>query len=177
MRTKPFALSVILLVLVASSAWAEVDVDYDKEVDFSRYTSYSWEEGTPAPAAIEVLIHNTVDAELQGKGLEKVEEGGHLHVITHASVEETRTVEVDTFGYAGVRWRGWRRWGPTEVVVNVDELRVGMVIVDLIDAESGELVWRGVGRSTVDSDPGRTRKRIEKAARKMFRKLPIPTAP
>ena len=36
-------------LLVAASASASVGVEYDKQVDFSRYRTYTWADGTVAP--------------------------------------------------------------------------------------------------------------------------------
>ena len=48
-RIKHIAIALVFLAL-ASLAVAGVKVDYDTGIDFSRYGSFGWLEGTPAPS-------------------------------------------------------------------------------------------------------------------------------
>lgn len=73
-------------------------------------------------------------------------------------------------GYAGYRWGGWDRWGPT--TVNVYEIPTGTLIVDLLDGRSNELVWRGIATKTLSENPQKVAKLINKVVTKMFKKFP-----
>ena len=53
-------------------------------------------------------------------------------------------VNVDTFGY------GWgMAGGPTSTTMNIHEISVGTLLVDLVDAKSKQLVWRGIASGAV----------------------------
>ena len=49
---------------------------------------------------------------------------------------------------------------------------VGSRVVDLVDAGSKELVWRGMASETLASNPEKSEKRINKVVKKLFKKSP-----
>jgi hypothetical protein len=87
--------------------------------------------------------------------------------VTHASVGKELRIDADTWGYHG-RWRGG--WGTT--TVNVSEIPVGTLVVDLVDAGTKQLVWRGVANQTLASNPEKSEKKINKVVKKLFKKFP-----
>jgi hypothetical protein len=46
------------------------------------------------------------------------------------------------------------------------------MVVDLFDAKTKRLVWRGIATDTISSDPQKNAMKIEKAVEKMFKKFP-----
>lgn len=50
------------------------------------------------------------------------------------------------------------------------------VVVDLYDPDEKQLVWRGVVTATVDEDPRKVDKKINKGVAKVFKKYPPPPA-
>ncbi len=97
-------------------------------------------------------------------------------VVTHASVEGQTRIDVDSFGYAGYGWRGWRGWhrypGYGTTSVNVREVDVGTLVLEILDGDSKELVWRAGGTGHVTTNPKKRDKRLTKGAAKMFRRFP-----
>lgn len=168
MNTTRFALvSVLALASLPMPAAAAINVDYDRSVDFSRFETFSWATGTAANAIVQKRIVAAVERELEAAGLRKVEGNGDLRVSTHVSTDEETRVDIDDYGYNS-RWRGWG--SPT--TVQVRNVLVGMLVVDLVDGESKQLVWRGVGKDTVGKSPEKNEKKINKAVKKMFKKYP-----
>ncbi len=55
------------------------------------------------------------------------------------------------------------------------DVAVGTLIVDLVDSDSGDLVWRGVGSGTLSTKPEKNEKKINKVASKMFKNFPPDT--
>ena len=49
---------------------------------------------------------------------------------------------------------------------------VGIVMVDLVDARTGELVWRAVAGDTIPQNPKKVEKKINKIATRMFKDFP-----
>ena len=66
---------------------------------------------------------------------------------------------------------GWR-WGPRVVRTEVNTYPVGAIVVDLFDAWTKQLVWRGVARDVLAEDPQKNTKKLHKAVEKMFDKFP-----
>ena len=176
MRVRHFAPATVMLLLLAPVAMAQVD--YDRKVDFSGYSTFALMEGTPAPtAAVQGRIESAIRFELSVKGLKEVE-FPEIWVATHVSVGTKLSVNATTFGYGGYPgWGGWGGWGGYgagvyTTNVNVNEIPVGELLVDLVDSEKGELVWRGIASGTVKSSPERSEKQINKKVAKMFKKFP-----
>ena len=49
---------------------------------------------------------------------------------------------------------------------------VGTVVVDLFDAGTKQMVWRGVARDVLADQPEKNTKKLHKAVEKMFEKFP-----
>jgi hypothetical protein len=163
------SVSIVLAIFaLVSVAHAGVKVDYDTQVDFTEFGSFGWMKGTPAPnELVQKRIESAVESELAARGLSPAADDADLLVVTHASVSKQLRIDADTWGYRG-RWRGG--WGTT--TVNVSEIPVGTLVVDLVDAGSNELVWRGIASETIASNPEKSEKRINKVVRKLFKKFP-----
>ena len=70
-------------------------------------------------------------------------------VAYYASRRGKLDVTAWDYGYPG-RWGGWRGDGR---VVSVEPYVEGTVIVDVVDAKTHELVWRGRGVSDISDEP------------------------
>ena len=93
-----------LLVLLGLVLWAptagaaEVKVDYDSSADFSRYKTWSWRRGTPAPNPVaDKHLREGIEARLAKRGLARVESGGLLDVVYHAAGENQ--ISTEKLGY------------------------------------------------------------------------------
>ena len=56
--------------------------------------------------------------------------------------------------------------------MDVIHYQVGTLVVDLVDADSGRLVWRGTATDTIVHSQEKKAKKIRKAAVKLFKKFP-----
>jgi hypothetical protein len=171
---KAIWVAVLAVFLALSPAVAQVSTDYDRGVDFSAFKTWAWMEGTPAldPFA-QQRIEEAIESKLAEKGLVKAQSGqADLFVVTHVSVSTEKQVDVSHMGYGG--YYGWRGWGGTwgSTYVNVREIPVGTLVVDLVDAEKNELVWRGMASDTISDKPKKREKRIRRAVSKMFHRFP-----
>jgi hypothetical protein len=56
----------------------------------------------------------------------------------------------------------------------VQQIPVGTLIIDLVDAKAKQLVWRGTARDTIDQDatPEERDKNIKNALNKLFENFP-----
>jgi len=165
----------IIFCLVAISlignANAAVSVDHDSEADFSAYKTYAWQEGTHAQNALmHKRVVRAIEAELEEAGLTKTEDAPDVHVLYHVALNKDRRIDVDDFGYAN-RWRGPRYGGGN---VTVFDVNVGTLIVDMLDADSGDAIWRGMAQKDLPPtpDPDKMEKKLGKILRKMFHNFP-----
>ena len=58
-----------------------------------------------------------------------------------------------------------------------EQVVVGTLVVELIDAKTGSTIWRGIATRDVDvqASPGKREKNINKAAEKLFKHYPPTT--
>jgi len=169
---KTLSIVCLLIVAAATSSLAGISVDHDKSADFSKYQTFTIVEATEAisPLMRERLI-KAIEVALGAEGLEKVEEGGDLKVVIHTSTDTETHVTADNWGYGGYpRWGGWGGWGTT--TVNVTNIAAGTLMLDMVDASSNQLVWRGVATDSIPKKSEKVERKIYKAVDKLFRHYP-----
>jgi hypothetical protein len=162
------SIGIVLLAATASFA-QQVKTDYDRSTDFSQYKTYSWEKVQTQDQLWVDRIKEAVNAALTAKGWTQAPSGGNVSIV---AIEMTRTQQtLDTFytGFGG----GWR-WGGgfRDATTTVDTYKVGTLVVDLFDANSKKLVWRGSSSDTLSDKSDKNIKNLDKGVQKMFNHFP-----
>jgi hypothetical protein len=165
MRTSRIAVAVLALLPAIATA-QKVNTDHDPNAPFATYKTFAWTMGTPSPNPLgESRIHDGVAMKLVAAGLQPVADNPDLVVATHAVGKEQ--TEVRTTGYGG-----YYRWGGGMATTTAYTYMVGTLIVDLYDAKTKELVWRGIGQDTLSDKPEKNAQKVTKALDKMFKEYP-----
>jgi len=153
-----------LAALSAGVVYAQhVTTDSDPAAPFATYKTYAWTPGTASDVSLtEQRIHNGVNAQLQGKGMTQVESNPNVFVATHVTTHTVPQVIADGFG----------PWGFGGGMATVQTYTEGSLIVDLYDASTKKMVWRGVATATVSSKPEKNAAKIDKSLMKMFERYP-----
>jgi hypothetical protein len=165
--------TVIGLALLGTITFAQnVSYDFDRSAPFNRFKSYSWVKGTPVTDALnDKRIVSAIDSQLAAKGFTRVAEGtsADLLVAYHASFDKNLQINGFSSGWGGYRFGGTRTGRAT-----VDEIVVGSIAVDLMDASNKTIVWRGIASGELDprAKPEKREKNIQKAAAKLFKHYP-----
>ena len=161
-----------LLMLPAIAAAQDVKIDFDKAFDFSTVTTYSIKIGTPWGNDLsQRRVLTEFDEAIAGKGWKKVDEGqANIQVILHGATQTKRNASTHYSGMGGYGYRGFGGMGTASTVVN--EYTVGMLVVDMFDAKSKNLVFRGTAEDEISDNPDKNAQRLEKAATKMFKNFP-----
>jgi hypothetical protein len=175
MKVKKVAVSLMgLMFLFAGVALAaQVKTDYDRNTNFAQYKTYSWEHvKTKDPLDVD-RVKNAVNASLGAKGWTQVESGGDISIV---AMEVTNTQQTLNTLYDGLGggW-GWRRFGGGgfgEATTTTETYKVGTVVVDLFDAKTKQLVWRGSSSDTLSNNSDKNIKNLDKGVDKMFKKFP-----
>lgn len=168
---------VLALACALSAPLAQtVKADYHQGTDFSRYKTFAFTKGTPAPTPFaQERIETAIASQLTLRGMTPAQGTADVQVFTHTQVSKQQRVDVTTFGYGG--YPGWGGWGGGYGTssVNVTEIPIGTVMVDLVDAKTNEMVWRGVASDTLltNPTPEKSEKRINKGVTKLFTKYPV----
>jgi len=154
-------------LLLSTSAWAQdVAYDYDKSVNFSALKTYAWApDGNIQDELTHKRIVAAVDAQLAAKGMRPVEAGATPDVIVTYRAGVRQELEVN--GYTGYRLNRWSS-------ARVEQVPVGALLVEMLNAKTKEVVWRGMATKDLDVDasPEKREKSINKAAEKLFKKYP-----
>jgi len=165
MRTA--ARSLLLLALAACATGPTVTTNADPAADFSRYTTYAWREGAAAlDPVVSGKVQAAVDEQLAAKGLRKVNRSGSpdLLVFASASRDQERVVQPDQWGYD---------LGPVGVGserVEVLLIPVGTLLVDVVDAGTNRLVWRGEVTKALNGPV--SDRQLRSVTRRLFRDYP-----
>ena len=169
-HTRPALLGATLL-LVTAAAWASINTDYDHNVNFSNYKTYSWGKVQTADSLWDQRVKSAVDAQLAAKGWTLVPSGGDVMVNAFGKTRPEHTINTfyDGFG-GGWRWRGFGGFG--ESTTTVDTYQVGTLVVDLFDANSKSLIWRGSSSDTLSSNADKNTKKLDNDVHKMFQHFP-----
>jgi hypothetical protein len=172
MRTAPIA-AALALTLASTIALAQsVSYDFDRSVNFSKFRTYAWTHGTELDDQLNhARVVRAIESQLAAKGLTKVDAGAgpDLLVAYHASFD--RNLQIDALGNG---WGGARFGALRSGTATTHEIVTGTVVVDLLDAATRGVVWRGVASDDLDSgaSPQKREKNINKAAQKVFKNYP-----
>ncbi|MBN1163646.1 MAG: DUF4136 domain-containing protein [Candidatus Krumholzibacteriota bacterium] len=172
MKKCAVALCLVLAAAFTACSSIMVKTDYDQEVDFSVYQTYSWIQHRKQSTnrmmkdpLIRKHIMSAVERELEEKGLRRVEtESADLLVAFH--IGSRKKVDVTHYHYRYGRW-GHRRGHD----VMVHKYREGTLILDFVDRGDKELIWRGWasgvlhGRENIAED-------IDNSVQKVLEKYP-----
>jgi hypothetical protein len=169
---KNMIVGAVVVVMTAAVVYAQkVSVDSDPAAPFATYKTYAWVQGTPAPNPLnEDRLHAAVDARLSARGLAMNTTAPNVFVTTHVTTKERKEWIASGFGY-GPWWGGG--YGTASVETYID----GTLVVDLYDAQTKKMVWRGVATATASDKPSKNMSKMNKALDKMFEKFPIRQTP
>ena len=171
--------TLVLAVSLAACSSVKVQTEYDKSLNFKGYKTYAWIPQEPgpeqAPAARDPRIReaavNGIDNGLTSKGLTKVGPNDSPDLLVAVHGFAVNQIDVRTYGYA---------YGPSPYMyyptlampggVDVHQYRAGTLIIDLIDAKTKQLAWRGTAQDTFD--PGAEAKTVSNAIDATLKEYP-----
>jgi len=166
-------LALAVLVLAPISALAQkVNTDFDPSANFAKYKTYAWAEGTKSPNPLgEERIHQSVEKSMAAAGFTKATGTPDVFIATHAVAKEEKEIITTGYGYGGGYYRyGGGMGGMTTSSVNT--YIQGTLVLDIYDASTKKLVWRGTGTDTVSDKAEKNAKKVDKALQKMFKEYP-----
>jgi hypothetical protein len=183
MKLQPFYFSAVLsagLILFAGCSSMHVQSDYDDAADFGSYRRYEWlpgfspkvVDGRIDAGRLDTSVRRAVEERLTSRGYEKATTGAPDFFISYQtalSIDLAQTVdqiyqhraEGDAFYAYG--WESYDR-----------EYDVGSLIIDIIDARTEKIVWRGWAEAQVDFNSTQPQRdeRIGKAVRLILERFP-----
>jgi hypothetical protein len=165
------------MVLLGSAFGQHIQTDFDHQANFSQYKTYSWQEIKPANSLWDSRIKNAVDAQLSAKGWTQVDNGGDVAIVAIKMTTTQKTLQTyyDNFGFGGGwGWRGFGGYGDSfgDSTTTEQDYKDGTLVVDIFDAKSKQLIWRGSAEGTLSNSAAKNEKNLDKGVAKMFKEFP-----
>jgi Domain of unknown function (DUF4136) len=157
------------VILTALLAWTQkVQTDYDHTFNFSQVHTFVvkfgsvWNNPLQQERAKEDIVR-----ELTAKGWTQAADDASADavVVIHGATQQQKSL--DTW-YSGGGWG----WGPGMTTTTVNTVNVGTMVVDVFDAKSKKLVYRGTASDDISDKPEKNAKKIDKAVEKIFKDFP-----
>ena len=159
---------------VAGAAWAQdVKVDYDKAANFAAIKTFSLKIGTSWGNPIgEKRVVDEITQALNEKGWTLApEDKADAHVVLHGAGQTKKTLNTFYSGMGGYGYR-WGGMGMGSATTTESEYTVGTLVVDIFDAKTKQLMFRGTASDELSDKAEKNVKKVEKAATKMFKDFP-----
>jgi hypothetical protein len=181
-RTYLTTLAVLALVaLFSMEAMAATKSDYDRHYNFAALKT--WNFAAQKSGARDLVGNNSLwdqrvrtdlEQQLAATGFTRVNEGASDFLITyHLGTKqrfETEYLHNGVPAYWG-HWGRWGRWHPGwgNTTVRKIPLTESTLVMDVIDARTRQLIWRGYDTETIDFN--KAEKTINKAVEHLTRRF------
>lgn len=192
------ALTLMAAVALAACNTIPVATDYDPGWTLPSGASFAWIERKGGEGRdpfvdsdlVQTRVERAVDEQLRAQGLQRVDSAGEAQLLVAYHIGEEERIDIDTFhswyGYYpcwGCYGAGyWPRHGyghgygydPFGPDIWVREYTQGKLMVDLVDAQSRKLVWRGVAERRMPTlrTPAERDAYIRETVAAIFQKFP-----
>lgn len=167
MKTKFAMCAMIVCITTVVAAGQQVSVNYNHSQSFSPFHTYAWGSNNTNQIQNSILAQvaqQDIDTALQGKGLQKVQESQKPDLILTANGGMRQQTSYSAWGMRGI---GGGMGGITPQQ-NVE----ATLIVDLYNAGTQSLVWRGIAQDTLSTNGNKNQQMVQKAIQKMFNQWP-----
>ena len=181
--TRVVVLTVALPLMSVPARAQSVDVDYDKTANFRAFKTYALGTVKMSDDASPLMVQRTVSA-LEGQmsaiGFRKVDANPDLIVEIQSSTREE--LSYTTWGDFSPYWGGpYPYWGGVAYPFwhsggfsgfDVQTILIRTLIVDMIDARTEKVVFRGTAEDTVSHKAKKNERKAYEAVAEIFEESP-----
>ena len=159
-------------LLAAACAATSVRTDYDRRTDFERYQTYAIEDGPLVREAdVAAISDHRVRGRIQGalvhrlaaKGIAPASHERPDIIVTYAVTARRDQQLIETIGDDP-------NWGYGGSNLFPQDVERGTLVIDVIDARDGRLVWRSI--ATAEDEDVRSAGFIDRAVDKAMKRFP-----
>lgn len=169
MRFMTFMASVALMGTITFAQ--AINFDFDKSANFAVFRTYAWVPGAALDKMNHERIIGAINTQLISKRLAMIDrqDNPDLLVAYHAAFDRDLQITGFASGFGGFRFP--RSYSGT---ARAEDIVTGTLIVDLIDARTKTIVWRGTATKEINANakPQQRDKNINRAAEKLFKNYP-----
>jgi len=168
-----FAIAAALSFVGAAAFAQDVKTDFDRNADFGAIKTFAVRIGTSWNNQIsEKRLSDEIVQTLTEKGWKATDaDKADAIVLLHGATEKQKSL--NTFYSGGCGYRGWGGMGGMgTATTTTSEYLVGTLLVDVFDAKSKALLFRGTASDEISDKPEKYIKKVEKARARMFKDFP-----
>ena len=178
MNRMSIAAACLAFLVGAGCSSVTVNYDWDRQEDFSKLKTFAWMQqpatavGDARAAALNnslfaKRLHDSVNRQMQAKGYSVDTESPDFVIVYHTGVQDK--VNVTNWGYTYGPY-----WGPWGESIDVHQYAEGTLILDFIDANTKNLIWRGTAQKILADrpDPDKVEKNIDDVVARLLAKFP-----
>ena len=170
------------LIVIQACSGITVSQDFERGFDFSEYKSYAWLPETDKPYGLkdnDLLDHRIRDAMVRhfdSKGYKLLKDEVPDFYISYQMSVEQRVSSSNVSGGIAIGSGGYSRVGTIGIMTS-PQARVydqGKLHIDVTDAASGNLVWRGLSTQQMSqhSDPEKMTEIINETVAAVMEQFP-----
>lgn len=164
----------VVVALVAGCASMSVTTEHSRGVDFSKFETFQYQDSDMSVADTSSTAHKRiVDAikrQLTANGLTETDSQPDLFVTYYGESTGDTVVDSSDLGYAANTQ--FYRAGNLSQSTSIMRFERGTIVVDLWDAPTHELIWRGQVEKSLSRNPDANLAKIDEGIAKMFRSFP-----
>lgn len=161
-----FALCGIMLAS-AFAVGQQVSVNYNHSQSFAQYHTYAWGSNNANQIQNSILAQvaqQDIESAMTAKGFQKVQESQKPDIILTANGGMRQQTSYSAWGMRGI--------GGGMGSITPEQNVEATLIIDLYDAKSQSLVWRGIAQDTLSNNGDKNQKIVQSAISKMFKQWP-----
>jgi len=177
-----FAIAWLLLfVACATAASAKMAIDFNPNLDFSKYKTFAFIGGVESlvrmqlnPELLNNRMHRAVVRELTAKGLREVQPEENPDLVVRYWVEAESNAQVTGTAHWGV-WGSYYygHWSVMYTTMSTPVTHKGLLGIELIDVQARDLAWRlFVSEKILHNDPDKIWKTADNNIKKAFKSYP-----
>jgi len=169
-----------LAFALAACSSMKVQTEYDRAADFKGYRTYAWILQQPGPEqaaaardpSIREAVIGSIDRAMAAKGMTRTEPDRSPDLLVAVHGWATDRIDVRSYGYSYAGTPYGFQPSMVSPAIEVRQYRDGTLIIDLIDARTKKMVWRGTATDTFK--PGAEVPTVSKAIEKTLAEYPPP---
>lgn len=164
--------TLVMASLTGCPSSANIHTDYDHNANFSQLHTFSFGNVATDDPLYQQRIKDEISKDLEAKGLQQAQGKGDLVVTAVGAVHNRK--EYQTFyndpGF-GYYWGGFGT-GFDNTTTSVVHYKVGTLVLDMYNAQTKHLVWRGTASRGVSGNPDTNTASVDGAIDKMLSSFP-----
>jgi hypothetical protein len=165
----------VVFALAGVAAAADVNTQFDRGYDFSKIKTFHAKVATGwgNPIGESNVLHD-IEQGIAARGWQSAPEGqADAEVLIHGSTKQRHNLNTFYTGMGGGwGYRGFGGMGMATAQTTVNDYTEGTLLVDIYDAKTKQLIWRGTAVDEIKEKQDKREKQMEKVSEKLFKKFP-----